>query len=324
MKILVITFGGFSTGSTKFRIQQYESFLKDKGVQIEYVQKSAINEEFFEKLNEADILINQKCLLPCSLTRQIFQKQQRVLFDFDDAIYTRPLKPYGWITRLRVLKRIKLWLEKSSKVTVANGYLKKFAEQYSKCVHLIPMTLDLDIWKPFQQKLRDHIVLGWAGAPANLHHLERLESVWSHLLKENPNLKLAVYSGKKPKLSCEFEFFPFEDGKEHEFMKRIDVGLLPLTNEEFSRGKSPIKAIQYLACGIPVVGNQWGATKEILNSKNSIAVETEKEWLQGVRTLVKDRAMADEMSIKGRQWVELNFNKQTCQEALWKLLCSMK
>jgi len=61
-------------------------------------------------------------------------------------------------------------------------------------------------------------------------------------------------------------------------MQSLDIGLLPLNDDEYSRGKSPIKAIQYLACGIPVVGNIFGGASEILNAENSIAVNSDQEW----------------------------------------------
>ena len=85
--------------------------------------------------------------------------------------------------------------------------------------------------------------------------IESLNGVLCSLLKNNKNLKLAILCGKKPVLQCPFEYYEFSSRDESHFIKQVDIGLLPLVHEEYMMGKSPIKALQYLACGIPVVGN---------------------------------------------------------------------
>ena len=127
-------------------------------------------------------------------------------------------------------------------------------------------------------------------------------------------------SGKKPQLSFPFQFFPYKQGKEAGFVQRLDIGLLPLHYDHFSKGKSPIKAIQYLACGLPVVGNIMGATREILNEENSIAVTTHKEWLNALMKLIENRKLSQQMGEAGRSLAERQHNIKKIRERFLNVL----
>ncbi len=162
------------------------------------------------------------------------------------------------------------------------------------------MAIDLQQWQHQSRESADVFRLGWVGAPNNLAHLERLDPILHEVTRRFPQVRLMVFSGRKPDLKCPFEFTSFSPNGEIPFIQQLDAGLLPLTNEEYSRGKSPIKAIQYLACGVPVVGNVYGATSEICNPLNSIAVDSPEQWIEAIARLVRDRAFAQEMGQTGR------------------------
>jgi len=324
MKILVITFGDLQAGSTKYRIAQYESFFKSRGAELEYIHKHQMDGSILQKVQEADLIINQKCLLPISLSKKIFQFNKKVIFDFDDAIYTRPGKAYSWLTGWRVMKRLRMWLREADVVTVANHYLKRVAEREARRAEVLPMTLDLEVWKPRHREEGNVVNIGWAGAPANLHHIEALEPVLAVLLKKNPCLRLSIYSGKRPALSCPYEFVPFQEGSEAAFVQRLNIGLLPLSDEEFSRGKSPIKAIQYLACGVPVVGNVYGATGDILNEQNSLSIAGFSDWQRSIQELIDSPEKAARLGANGRRHIEENFDLNKIQERFWQLLVEIE
>ena len=319
MNVLAIISRDMEKGSTKYRLVQYIDFLSKKGINIKFINRKTVNGSIIKKAHHADLIFNQKCLFKTSVARKLIAKSQRTIFDVDDAIYTRPGKPHSWVTSYRVKRRLHLWLKYADVVTTSNHFLAGYARKYSNSVKVIPMALDTDIWKPRNRIHRDEIVLGWAGAPVNLPLIEKLGPILAHMLKTYPLLKLAILSGEKPRLSCPFEYHPFIPGGEPEFVKNLDIGLLPLDDEEYARGKSPIKALQYLACGVPVVGNIIGATAEILNDKNSIGVSHEKEWLNGLGRLVTNRDLAISMGHFGRKFIEKNHNLKTVGEKLFNV-----
>lgn len=320
MKILVISSRDLEKGSTKFRIVQYQDYLATQGVEIDYIRRKELKASVIDDFARYDVIYNQKCLISIGLSKRIFRRARRVIFDFDDAIYTRPGKPYGWLTAMRVHRRLHFWLRQSNSVMTANQYLAKYAKVYSEHVEMIPMAIDMQRWEPDEARTSKGITLGWAGSPVNIPNLERLDPVLSRVLEMHPNVRLAVYSGKRPQLSCRFDYVPFAPGTEAAFIQQLDIGLLPLRDEEYSRGKSPIKAIQYLACGVPVVGNIFGATAEILDTSNSVAVYSDEEWLSALSGLVSDRDLLWQMSRASRKGVVRQHDVLAVREQLLRVL----
>ena len=291
-RVLVITSRDLEKGSTKFRIAQYGEFLASRDIHLEYIRRDAIDTVTTGNLQGFDLVINQKCLTRTALARKVLKNAKHTLFDFDDAIYTRPGTPYRWPTSARVRNRLHLWLQTADVVTTSSRFLAEYAGQYAANVITVPMAVDTELWKPAGEKQHDDIVIGWAGAPVNLPNLARLETVLRSILDRYPSVRLAIFSGKRPDLKIRYEYVPFAPGGEHEFISNLDIGLLPLPSEKYTLGKSPIKAIQYLACGVPVIGEiHGGAPAEILNPENSIPVSSQQDWLRGLETLIDDRIL---------------------------------
>lgn len=323
MRVLVMTKGDFEKGSTKYRIAQYADFLRTSGVNginLDFVKRRDIDRSLIDRVRGYDTVFNQRCLIRTSLARKIIANSRRVIFDFDDAIYTRSGKPRSWLTSVRVRRRLHLWLRRANVVTTANDFLAEYGRRYSSDVVIIPMAIDLDTWRHRGPDRRDTFTIGWAGSPVNVRHIERLEPVLSEVLATYPFIRLAIFSGRKPQLSCPFEYYPFRPGEEPEFVRNLDIGLLPLSDEEYSMGKSPIKAIQYLACGVPVVGNVFGATAEILNDNNSICVSSKEDWICALATLIKNRELAESMGRAGREFVLKYHNAKLTAQRLLKIV----
>jgi glycosyltransferase involved in cell wall biosynthesis len=320
MKVLAIISRDLEKGSTKYRLAQYREFMAARGIEIEFLKRKSLNALVLEKVRKADVVFNQRCLFRYSLAKRLIATSRRTIFDFDDAIYTRPGKPYSALTNFRVKRRLHLWLKSSDAVTISSHFLARYARRYSDSVEIIPMALDLKTWKPTKKRPGKDLTIGWAGAPVNIGLLEKLDPVLTFLVKKYPFLKLAVFSGEKPRLNCPFEYEPFRPGLETNFIQNLDIGLLPLVDEEFYRGKSPIKAIQYLACGVPVVGNVIGATCETLNEKNSIAVFTEDEWRHALERLINKRDLIISMGSAGREHILRNNNFDLAAEQLLNVL----
>ncbi|MBI5632848.1 MAG: glycosyltransferase family 4 protein [Nitrospirae bacterium] len=324
MNILVITSRDLEKASTKFRIVQYRDYLSTKGIYLQFIKQKDIGPAILKQLQDFDMVFNQKCLLRSSLSREILAGGPKTLFDFDDAIYTRPGPPRSFIAAWRVRRRLHLWLREADIVTTANRFLADYARQYSSSVVLVPMAIDTGIWKPTAKKESSQITIGWAGAPVNIPNIERIGPALCVLLKKYPSLRLAVFSGKKPSLPCPFEFHQFMPGAEPAFVQNLDIGLLPLPDEEYSKGKSPIKAIQYLACGVPVVGNVQGATAEILKQNNSIRVSSQDDWINALEVLIHDRNLRRSLGEEGRQLILDQHSIYTVREQLLELFLMKK
>ena len=321
MKVLVIISRDRDKASTQFRFVQYEAMLAARDISLDYVRRDAIDAGVLQRIPYYDAVINQKCLMRKSLAAKVIASSRRLVFDMDDAIWTRPGRSHSWFTAWRVKARLRQWLQAADAVTAANAYLADYARRFSERVQVIHMALDTTHWKPAEKEQRNKIVMGWAGSPATLKNLEHIGPQLCELLKANPALKLAVYSGKRPALDCEFEYTPFAPGTEAAFVQQLDIGLLPLPGDDaFTRGKSPIKALQYLACGLPVVAQVRGATAEILDASNSLAVNTDADWRGAIETLLADKALRERLGKAGREFVLREHDMQGTVEQIAAVL----
>ena len=317
MKALVIISRDQDKASTRFRFVQYEKLLAERDITLEYVRRDEIDADVLARLSDYDVLINQKCLMRKSLAKKIIARSRRIIFDMDDAIWTRPGRNHSWFTAWRVKTRLRQWLSAANVVTVANDYLGDYARQFSNKVEVIHMALDTEQWQPHEIKSGDVITMGWAGSPATLKNLQHIGGLLCECLTENPNLRLAVYCGKRPELPCDFDYTPFAPGTEASFVKQLDIGLLPLPSDDaFTRGKSPIKALQYMASGVPVIGQVRGATAEILNNSNSIQVETASDWKIAIDFLANDARKRQQLGSAGRGFVLQEHNMQRTVEQI--------
>jgi len=318
MKALVIISRDKDKASTRFRFVQYEELLAEQGITLDYVRRDEIDEKVLARIPDYDVLINQKCLMKKNLARKIIESSRRIIFDMDDAIWTRPGRNHSWFTAWRVKSRLLQWMKAANVVTVANNYLGDYARQFSEHVEVIHMALDIEKWSPSAQGVTKQVTMGWAGSPATLVNIENIGGVLCDCLIENPTLNLAIYSGKQPEFPCEFEYTPFVAGTEAAFVKRLEIGLLPISSDDaFTRGKSPIKALQYMASGVPVIGQVRGATAEILNETNSLQVETETDWKMAISCLLNDAQKRRQLGMAGRDFVAREHNmKKTVKQLI--------
>jgi glycosyltransferase involved in cell wall biosynthesis len=322
MKVLVVATRGADKSSTLFRWSQYEPTLERCGLEIEHVYKKDVGRRRLRAIGPCDWVVNLRCLLNGVAARAVAAKAPNLLFDFDDAIYTRPGPPYGPITARRVERRLRFWMSRARIVTTSSRHLAAYATRWARHVEVIPMTLDLDTWAPVEPRDRgnDGFRVGWVGSPATLYQIERLDGALAAFLRRHPEATLAVYSGARPALGVPFEYAPYRPGHDRDFIRTLDVGLLPLVRDDFTMGKSPIKALQYLACSVPVVANRFGATEEILDDSNSLPVERDADWADALETLLGDADRRRALGRAGRERIEARHDAQATAVRIHALL----
>jgi glycosyltransferase involved in cell wall biosynthesis len=171
------------------------------------------------------------------------------------------------------------------------------------------MALDLEVWHPAPApRAPADIVIGWAGAPVNLRYLHAVEPALARLFRDRGDVCLHILSGERPRLSVPFTYEPFHPDRVPGFVRELDIGLLPLEDDPFSNGKSPIKAIQYIASGIPVVANIHGATRDILQPGHAVAVHDD-QWETALRDLIEQPDRRAAMGGRARSFAERHFDR---------------
>ena len=287
LRVLALTFGGPETASTHYRVAQYVEILR-RAHGIELAMHRADQLATAPDLRTFDRILLQKKLLGSHGRRSVFGAGPPVLYDVDDAIWEPHRRKHSWITRWRTNHRLGAIARRAGLCLVSNEHLALGLRRYTPKVAVLPMALDETIWTRRAADEPHTIRLGWSGAPVNLHYLEALEPVLEPVLKEFPNARVVVFSGARPRFRhIDCEYLPFEAGNEPSAVRRFDVGLLPLPRDSFAAGKSPIKALQYMASGVPTIADAVAGTAEIFQDGGALLAQTPQDWAAHLRVLVE-------------------------------------
>jgi hypothetical protein len=188
----------------------------------------------------------------------------RSIFDFDDAIYLRHPAVIAAICA------------RAGRVVVGNEALADFARKHTDRVSVVPTAIDTDRYTP---GTRDGKTVVWTGSAENLKYLAAIR----------PRIRapLRVVSNRKPDFEC--EFVPWDPQSEVEALRNAAVGIMPLPDEEWTRGKCGFKLLQYMACGLPCVASPVGVNAEIVSGTGVVG----DDWESGIeRALTLDGAAA--------------------------------
>jgi glycosyltransferase involved in cell wall biosynthesis len=248
------------------------------------------------------------------LIAKVFQK--KIIYDFDDAI---------WLTdklKENALEKIVRWRSKvgsisqwSYKVSCGNEYLCLYAQQFNMNVVLNPTTIDtVGLHHPNgEKKLTDHIIIGWTGSHSTLKYLKDIEPVLSFLEKKYPQLKILVIADRMPELALHsLIFLPWNKETEASDLTKADIGIMPLPDDEWAKGKCGFKALQYLALEIPTVISPVGVnTKIVTQSDTGFLCSTPSEWTIALEKLITDSSLRTVMGKKGRQKVIEHFSVES-------------
>lgn len=288
MKVLVLTAGAPPyVASTQFRIVQFIGGLEEHGI---FVTLAAANEpKNWPELGNFDLVVLQKRLLRLSWIRELRRGAKVLVYDTDDAIWEPHGKKHSFWTRVRTNARIRATSHAADACSVPNEYLAAYLRPIARKVEWIPMALDETIWRPEEQNKRSAVRIGWAGAPPNLPYLTRLGPALADVQALRPEVEVHVYCGEAPEWPALVKsiYHPYAPGTETEVVRTFDIGLLPLPDDAFAAGKSPIKALQYAACGIPCIASPVGATREIVKDGiTGLMATSREEWRDAMLRLI--------------------------------------
>jgi glycosyltransferase involved in cell wall biosynthesis len=242
-----------------------------------------------------DAVYVQKVVLPAWLLRRLRRSGRRLVFDYDDALYVvtpgleRGLR--GLVRRWRV-RRFAACLAESDLVTLENEPNRAYTARYCPSTLVITGPIDTERYHPAPRADRPEVVLGWIGSPSTTHYLHALEPVLAELVRRGRRVTLSLIgAGAYESAHVAVRSVAWDLATEVAALATFDVGLMPLTDDPWARGKGGYKILQYMAMGIPTVASPVGINADMLRhgATGFLAADVEG-WIGALDALILDRA----------------------------------
>ncbi len=232
------------------------------------------------------------------------------IFDLDDAIYLPNVSEVN-----RVMGRFKFAGKTSSiardatLVLAGNRHLAAWAQRHNDEVMIVPTTIDTEHYvRPERPDTARPLCIGWSGSTTTLHYLDVLAPVLRDLQREL-GVRLRVIGSDDYRIAgAQVESLPWREASEIQDLAEIDIGLMPLPDNEWARGKCGLKALQYMALGIPTVMSPVGVNVEIARGGAALLAASLPQWREALTRLLGDPAERGRLARAGRERVERSYS----------------
>jgi len=331
--------GGQTVPSARFRVRQYLELLSGEAIIVRefpartsaYPPANKLSRPFWAAsalLSRAidlvdarhfDVTLLQREFLSTFMTLEGLTRSPRVL-DVDDAIFLH--RGGGFAQRLA---------EASDLVICGNEFLAESFSKWTSRIEIVPTAVDPTRYLPREVRdsaTSDDIVLGWIGTSGNFRFLKTIESAIASVLADKPGVRLLVVADAAPDLpsipSDRLEFRRWTEASEISDIQSMDIGLMPLIDSAWARGKCSFKMLQYMSCAIPVVVSPVGMNQAVLaRGQSGVSADSSSEWTEALSTLIADSLLRCRMGEIGRRVIEQFYSTQLVATQLASALRSV-
>jgi len=231
------------------------------------------------------------------------------IVDFDDAIFHRYDMHSSDIVRTLLGRKIDKVMRRAALVIVGNKYLENRAKRAgAKWVEILPSVIDLEQYRLKPYKEKSVFTIGWIGSPTTAPYLQIVQPAIADLCRDRKIQLVLVGSGHVHLNSIPVVIRTWSEKSEVDDIQEFDVGIMPMPDNSWTRGKCGFKLIQYMACGRPVVASRVGVNPDIVeDGVNGFLAETTADWIHAFETLHNDFSLRMQMGKRGRRKVETQY-----------------
>jgi glycosyltransferase involved in cell wall biosynthesis len=310
-------------------------FLSQRGMEVLYepghvaVKARETLRGYLRRLAEAlrqtpaDVIFvyREAALLGPAWIEQILGLRRPLVFDFDDAIYLADTsQTNAWSRRLKSVSKVETICRVARHVTVGNEFLARYARNLAREVTVIPSTIDTDVYQ-IQPRVQNRVpVIGWTGSVTTVPYLMALAPALRRL-REKREFELCVIGAKIDIAGLAVRCLPWRAETEPYDLGALDVGLMPLFDDEWSRGKCGMKALQYMALGIPPVVSPVGVNATFIrDGVNGLYACTEEQWVDRIALLLENEPLRRSLGQEARRTIEESFSARAHAPRVAKIL----
>jgi glycosyltransferase involved in cell wall biosynthesis len=352
MQVLLLTRYERLGSSSRVRFYQYIPYLTAQGIDIapapffndDYVRnlyagrRTSINfviRAYLKRMatliqsGSFDLLWVEKELLPWFpfMFETLFQMQHiPYVVDYDDAVFHRYDMHSSAFVRVMLARKIDNVMRNAALVIAGNDYLAERAVKAgAKNVQYLPSVVDVSQYRVKEPDPNPVFRIGWIGAPVTASYLNLIRDAIEFLSRESRVHLVLIGAGSvQPFPNASMEVLPWSPDIERELGQKFDVGIMPLVDGPFERGKCGYKLIQYMAGSLPVVASPVGVNQQIVEPQvNGYLATSSQDWLTALRDLRDNIQKRKSMGQAGRQKAEQMYNLQVTAPKLLNLLSSL-
>lgn len=340
MRVLAIVPSIYDTSpGQRFRIEQWEPILSQSGVEITYApfESPDLNTVLYQrghtlskvgavirsvsrrraelKLIEGFDLIylfREAALLgPPWFERKVAASGVPIVFDFDDAIFIAYKSPSnGYLSYLKFPQKTAEICRLSTHIMAGNQYLADYAVKENTNVTVVPTTIDTGKYLPVDKISEpETITIGWSGSYSTIQHLDTIREILQELAKTE-KFRLRVIGTPTYDLpGVDVESMPWRAASEVADLSPIDIGLMPLPDDRWTKGKCGFKALQYMGLGIPCIISPVGVNSTIVtDGENGFLADSKDDWLEKIKLLLHSPDLRRKLGHAGRETVEREYS----------------
>ena len=355
MRVLALMPGLYDTSpGQRYRLEQWEPLLRERGVEVTWApfeddelhsvvykpgqmgkklqlvtRNLARRLSTISKARNYDLvyILREAALLgPAIFERLLYQQRVPFVFDFDDAIFVSYRSPSnGYLSYLKFASKTKTICRLASHVMVGNPYLADYARQVNNNVTVIPTTIDTEKYRvPPPRTDSGPIVIGWTGSYSTVQHLDTLRGALKKLA-QTEKFRLRVIGTPSYELApVDVEAMQWRAATELEDLCAIDIGVMPLPDDNWSKGKCGLKALQFMALGIPTICSPVGVNTDIIqDDENGFLAGTEDEWVEKLTRLLRSAELRRRLGDAGRATVEQEYSAATQAPRVYEVFKSV-
>lgn len=247
------------------------------------------------------VIIQKKTSFNAIELKLLRRANPRLVFDMDDAVMFHELEHHQPLTGKNLIKFLRT-INHCAAVVAGNRFLAGFAEANCPRVKVLPTPVDMTRYRPKDYDTSpDTVTVGWLGVSGNLHYLRRLAPVFQALAQEFPQFRLKIVSNEFidiPGVPIIKERWSLEG--ELESLRSFDIGIMPLDDTLWARGKCGYKILQYFGVGVPAVVSPVGINTEFVkNGETGFLAISDEEWASALRRLITDPIARKVMGLAG-------------------------
>jgi glycosyltransferase involved in cell wall biosynthesis len=352
LKILILTRYERSGASSRMRCYQYLPWLEAAGVEVtisplfsdEYVlelqrgHKSVVKaasaypiriKALFSSKQFDVVWIEKEALpwIPAFVERFLLSNRVPYVLDYDDAVFHYYDLHTNPVVRMFLGTKHQSLIKGAALVMAGNEYLANFAKRSgAKAVEIIPTVIDLERYpREILQNttLVTTLCVGWIGQRATAYFLKPYKALFQRL-SASGLMRFAAIGIDTKALDLPMQSISWSENTEVQSIASFNVGIMPLLDRSFERGKCGYKLIQYMACGLPVIASPVGVNCQIVeHGVDGFLAETEEQWEDALLKLAQDQSLRENMGKKGRQKIERCYSIQVTAPKVIQLLHSV-